>query len=553
MHSKLVVPLVVALSLPATSLAGGADLILHGGRVLTMLEPEPQPVPTAIACRDGRVVLVGDDAAVLALRGPETTVVDLKGAVALPGLVDSHAHLYGLGKALSEIDLVGVRSEGEGVRRVVAAAGSMPEGWLLGRGWDQNLWPGSRWPTRGSLDAAAPGRAVLLRRVDGHAAWASSEALRLAGITAATADPEGGAIQRGAGGEPTGVLIDRAIDLVQAVIPPPSAAEVRRRVLLAVEHCLALGLVGVHEMGVPWERLELYEDLAARGDLALRLVCYLDDDAETLARGFARGPFSTDDLMLHVPGVKLYADGALGSRGALLLSDYTDDPGNRGLQLSSDAHLRGVCERAAAAGLQVATHAIGDAANRLMLDLYEAVMGARLPAARWRIEHAQILDAADLPRFASLGVIAAMQPIHCTSDMDWAVHRLGPGRLAGAYAWRSLLDSGAMLCFGTDFPVEPAAPLPGLFAARTRTHADGTPAGGWLPQERLDGRTALRLYTMGGAYAAFLEDHAGVLAVGRLADITVLSGDPTAVAPAELLELQALYTIVNGTIRWQKG
>ena len=528
-----------------------ADLILHGGRILTMLEPEPATGPTALACRDGRIIYVGDDTTALALRATATQVVDLQGAVAMPGLVDSHVHLYGLGKALAEIDLVGARSAAECAQRVRAAASDTLDAWLTGRGWDQNLWPGQAWPTRELLDAAVPGRPVLLRRVDGHAAWASSEALRRAGIAAATADPPGGAILRDERGEPTGVLIDRAIEMVSVLIPPPSAAEVRRRVNLAIDHCLALGLVGVHEAGTSWDLLALYRELAAGGDLGLRLVCYLDDDEQTLDAGLAHGPFATTDLMLHVPGIKLYADGALGSRGALLLQDYSDDPGNRGLQLTPTARLRGVCERAAAAGFQVATHAIGDAANRLVLDLYESVLGGRLAAARWRVEHAQIIDPADLPRFGQLGVIAAMQPIHCTSDMDWAGDRLGPDRLGGAYAWRSLIASGAAVCFGTDVPVEPADPLAGLYAARTRMHPDGTPAGGWRAQECLDGRTALRAYTLGSAYAAFLEGETGVLAPGRLADITVLSDDPTAVPAAQVLQLRPLWTIVHGTIRWQ--
>jgi len=567
MNTSLVPRLVLVLSLPVAAWAAGpagqprpahgepladeADLILYGGRILTMLEPEPVPAPTALASRQGRLVWVGDDAGALVLRGPHTQVIDLQGAVALPGLVDGHAHLYGLGKALSEIDLVGARSAAECVARAVATAASVPDAWLLGRGWDQNLWPDRAWPSRELLDAALPGRAVLLRRVDGHAAWASSEALRRAGITAATPDPAGGSILRDEAGEPTGVLIDRASELVQAVIPEPSAAAVRRRVLLAVEHCLRLGLVGVHEAGTPWSRVELYRELAAGGELGLRLVCYLDDDAQTIAAGLARGPFATTDLMLNVPGIKLYADGALGSRGALLFADYADEPGNRGLQLTATEQLRTLCEQAARAGFQVATHAIGDAANRLMLDVYAAVMGERLAAARWRIEHAQILAPDDLPRFAQLGVIASMQPIHCTSDMDWAVDRLGPDRVRGAYAWRSLLASGAVVSFGTDFPVETANPLFGLYAARTRMHADGTPPGGWQADQCLDGRAALRAYTQAPAFAAFLNEETGVLAPGRLADVTVLSGDPTLVSPPQLLDLRPLYTIVHGAVRWQ--
>jgi hypothetical protein len=504
-----------------------------------------------VACRDGRVVLVGGDAAALALRGARTEVVDLAGAVAIPGLADSHAHLYGLGQALAEIDLTGTASRAECLERVREAAAAQPEGWLTGRGWDQNDWPDPAWPSREALDAAAPGRAVLLRRIDGHAAWASSEALRRAGIDARTPDPDGGAILRDAAGRPTGVLVDRAVDLVGEVVPGPDAAEIRRRILLAQEHAVRHGLTAVHEMGATWEKVTAYRELHAAGELAVRLHVFLEDDPATLDRGLAAGPVVTADRMLQVRGVKLYADGALGSRGAWLLADYHDRPGHRGLQVTPLAHLRAVCARAAAAGFQVATHAIGDAANRRVLDLYAEFPPGVRAAQRWRIEHAQILAAADIPRFAALGVIAAMQPVHCTSDMDWADDRLGPGRLAGAYAWRSLADSGAVVCLGTDAPVEAVDPLATLYAARTRTHADGTPPGGWQPAERLDGRTALRLHTLGSAYAAFLEHEAGVLAPGRLADVTVLPVDPTTCEPAALLAAEPVLTVVGGQVRWR--
>jgi len=530
---------------------GSADLILHGGRVLTMLEPEPLTASTALACRDGRIIWVGDDQSTLALKGEHTEVHDLQGAVAIPGLVDSHAHLYGLGQSLAQIKLAGTANVEDCLDRVMSAAGETPTGWLQGRGWDQNDWPVIAWPTKEQLDQAVPGRPVMLRRIDGHAAWVSSEALRLAGITAQTADPDGGAILRDAHGEPTGILVDNAVDLIRAVIPAPDAAEIRRRVDLAVDHCLSLGLVGVHEAGTPWSRVELYRSMHENHELPLRLSCMLDDQPATLEAGFAAGPFVTGDHLLQVRAVKLYADGALGSRGALLLDDYSDRPGLRGLQVTTTAHLEDVCRRAAAGGFQVGTHAIGDGANRLMLDIYEKVLGPDLAEARWRIEHAQILTASDLVRFGDLGVIAAMQPTHCTSDMDWADERLGEERLTGAYAWRSLLDTGAVLCFGTDFPIEKVEPLDGLFSARTRQHADLSPAGGWQSQECLDGRTALRLYTLGSAHAAFLEDETGVLAPGRLADVTVLTGDPTTGNPALLLEMKAVMTVVHGEVRWR--
>ncbi len=556
---SVVLALCAALTVPSPSTAahpvgaGPADLILHGGRVLTLLEPEPSPAPTALAARDGRILRVGNDEAVLALRGTETTVIDLQGAVAVPGLVDAHCHLFGLGTALAQIDLVGTPDAAACAARVRAAAAAQPAGWLEGRGWDQNDWTDAHWPDRALLDTAAPQRPVVLRRIDGHAAWVSSEALRLAGITRDTADPDGGTIIRGPGGEPTGVLVDNAVDLVLAHVPEPSPAEVTRRVHLAIDDCLRHGLTAVHEAGTPWSRIQLYRDLATRDELGLRLVCMLADEPATLDAGLAAGPTSGPRFMVTVRAVKLYADGALGSRGALLLADYSDEPGNRGLQVTPTEHLREVCRRAAAAGFQVCTHAIGDAANRLVLDLYDEVMGPRLRDARWRVEHAQILAPADVPRFGQLGVIASMQPTHCTSDMDWVAQRLGPNRLAGAYAWRSLLDSGAVLCFGTDFPVEAVDPLATLFAARTRQHPDGTPPGGWHPQECVDGRTALRLSTSAAAYAAWLEREVGVLAPGYLADITVLDHDPTGDDPSQLFDTHVVATVVDGRVRYRSS
>lgn len=532
---------------------GGADLVLHNGRVVTLIDPEPSPPPTAVALRSGRIDFVGDDAGALALAATDARVIDLHGAVVVPGLCDAHAHLYGLGTALAQLDLRGTASPEEAAERVrAAAAAAAPAAWIEGRGWDQNDWPVKEFPHRALLDAAAPAHPVLLRRVDGHAAWANARALALAGVGPDTPDPEGGRILRDEDGRPSGVLIDNAVDLVRDAIPRPGRAEIRRRVLLAVEHCLERGLTAVHDAGATNDILDVYRELAQNGQLRLRLYAMLEDDDATLERWLPTGPYLSPDGMLAVRAVKLYADGALGSRGALLLEDYTDDPGNRGLQLTPAERLEDVASRAGRAGFQVCTHAIGDGANRLVLDLYERLLPeAGGEAARWRVEHAQILDQAELPRFARLGVIASMQPVHCTSDMDWVPARLGQRRSRLAYAWKSLLDAGARICFGTDFPVEAADPLPGLYAARARAHADGTPAGGWLPAERLDGRTALRLYTAGGAYAAFAEERLGRVAPGMLADLTVLSGDPTAVPPSELAALRVVLTVVGGRVRHQ--
>ena len=322
---------------------------------------------------------------------------------------------------------------------------------------------------------------------------------------------------------------------------------------MAMDRCLAKGLTAVHDAGAPWDDLVIYRDLAQEGKLRLRYYGMLADDPATLDEGFAGGPIHAGAGMMTVRAVKLYADGALGSRGALLLADYSDDPGHRGLQVTPVEHLREVCRRAAAAGFQVGTHAIGDAANREVLDIYADTFEDLPPAdRRWRVEHAQILAPADIPRFAELGVIAAMQPVHCTSDMDWAGDRLGPDRLAGAYAWHSLLAGGAHVCSGTDFPVERVSALAGLYASRTRQHADGTPPGGWQPQEKVDGVTALRMYTSEGAYASFMEDELGKVKTGFRADLTVLGGDPTTCPPQDLLTMPVVMTIVDGKVQYRR-
>jgi predicted amidohydrolase YtcJ len=527
-----------------------ADLILHGGRVLTMLEAEPAPAPTAVAVADGRILFVGDDQGALALAAAGAQVIDVRQGTIIPGFIDSHAHLYGLGKALAEIDLRGTATVEEAVGRVVEAANANPgRGWLEGRGWDQNDWPVKEYPHRSLLDAAVRKRPILLRRVDGHAAWASTTALAWAGVTIETPDPPGGTIVRDAQGEPTGVLIDNAVSLVTNVIPAPDEPEVRRRLRLAAEHCLRLGVTSVHDAGVSWERAQLMRKLVDEGALGVRVHGMYDDEAATLAAALEAGPWASADGMLSLRAVKLYADGALGSRGALLLRDYADQPGHRGLAVTDAGHLRHVMRDLGGAGFQICTHAIGDGGNRLVLDLYEEVLGELKPRdARWRVEHAQILDPADIPRFAKLGVIAAMQPVHCTSDMDWADERLGEDRLKGAYAWQSLLKTGARLCYGTDFPVEKVEPLEGLYAARTRMHPDGTPIGGWRPEEAVDARTALWLYTAGGAWAAFAEDELGVIAPGYRADLVVLDGDPVACEAAELLRMKVTATVVGGRL-----
>ncbi len=527
-----------------------ADLVFTGGSIMTAGDE----AATAIAIRDGHILAVGDDQSMETLIGANTQVVALNGAVVSPGFNDSHAHLYGLGKALGQIDLMGTESAAAVVQMAKKAHAELPAGtWLEGRGWDQNDWENQQYPTAAMLDAVTGDRPAYLRRVDGHAAWANSAALRAAGITAATADPEGGEILRDSNGQPTGILIDNGADLVRNVMPDVGLEEMERRVKLAISHCWSNGVTGVHEAGVSWRRAELYKRLAAAGELDLRLYGMYDDIPATLDSALANGPYISEDHLLTMRAIKLYGDGALGSRGALLLSDYNDQAGHHGLAVTTKAHLREVIQKGADNGFQLCTHAIGDGANRLALDLYEEVLSVTADNdLRWRIEHAQILHPDDIPRFGQLGVIAAMQPTHCTSDMDWADERLGDERLPGAYAWRSLLNEGARICFGTDFPVERVNPLDGLYSARTRTHHDGTPPFGWQPQEVMTGAEAHELYTAGSAYAAFQEGELGLIQPGYLADLTILDGNPATCEPQDLLSMQVLHTVVHGELVYSK-
>ncbi len=527
-----------------------ADLVLTGGVIIT----DAQTPATALAIKGSRILAVGDDDAIAAFIGPTTEVVALAGAVVSPGFNDSHAHLYGLGKSLAQLDLMGTSTSADVVKLAGQAHADLPTGaWLEGRGWDQNDWPVKQYPTAAMLDAATGDRPAYLRRVDGHAVWVNSAALNAAGITADTPDTTGGEILRDSQGQPTGVLIDNAADLVRQIIPEVSDAEMERRVRLATNHCWTHGVTGVHEAGVSWRRAKLYRRLAETGELDLRLYGMFDDIPATLDSALASGPFFSADSLLTMRAIKLYGDGALGSRGALLLEQYSDKHDHHGLAVTSTAHLREVTQNGAAAGFQICTHAIGDGANRLALDIYEEAMtNSQLTNPRWRIEHAQIIHRDDIPRFGRLGIIAAMQPTHCTSDMDWAGERLGEDRLTGAYAWRSLINSGAKICFGTDFPVERVSALHGLYSARTRTHHDGTPPGGWQSQEALSGAQALEMYTVGSAYAAFQERDLGLVKAGFLADLTVLDGNPVTCEPAELLSMKVLHTIVNGELVYSK-
>ncbi|MFN9797807.1 MAG: amidohydrolase [Gemmatimonas sp.] len=526
-----------------------ADLIVTNGRIYTA-DPA-RPLVDAFAVRGGRVVFTGSAREAKALAGPATTVVDANGRTVIPGMVDGHAHFSGLAQKLRSVDLVGTRSLDEVIARVVERARRTPKGtWIVGRGWDQNAWGHTAFPTHEALSAATPDHPVLLERVDGHAAYVNAAAMQRAGLTAATKDPSGGRIVRDTKGNPTGVLIDRASSLVERQVPPLSRQELRAALRDAVARMHSLGLVGMHDAGASREQIELFADMAQQGELNLRVYVMIADDATALDHYFQVGPRSAlYDGQLWVRAVKLYADGAMGSRGAALLEPYSDDPNNSGLLLSAPAHIEDVARRGLAAGFQVNTHAIGDRGNRVVLDAYEKALDARPTADhRFRVEHAQILHQDDIPRFAQLGVIPSMQASHQTSDMYWIGKRLGPTRLYGAYAWQSLLQTGVVIPNGSDFPVEEVNPLISFHASIARQDARDWPAGGWYPEQRLSREDALRSMTLWPAYAGFQEQLMGSITPGKYADFVVLDQDIMRIPADLVLRTRVLSTWLAGRL-----
>ena len=547
-----------------------ADLVIRGAQVVTMDVVQPQA--TAVAVRDGEIVYVGDDAGLQPFVGPRSRVVEGAGMTVLPGLHDSHGHVAGLGLALDEIDLRGEQSASSIVTKVKQAAQNQPKtSWLIGRGWDQNRFTPTTLPgpiELAWLDAAAAGRPVILRRIDGHAVWVNSEALRRAGISNADcSDPPGGRILRAPKCDPTGVLVDNAMALVEKLVPSPTVEELESAILKATTRATERGLTAIHDMGVSLDEVAAYHRLVQAEKLPLRVFAYHHDP---ISRPLSQLPQSMayraelDRLlsrlgppevtpMFSLRGIKLYMDGALGSRGAALDAPYSDELQTMGLLLSPPEHIEEMARWAALHGYQIATHAIGDHATHLVLDAYEhaGVSGRNL---RFRIEHAQVLMPSDLTRhrFRDLGVIASVQPSHATSDMPWAGARLGADRLKSAYAYKSLLRSGARVCAGSDFPVEELDSRLILHAAVTRQDGAGNPPGGFLPGERLTVAEAISAMTTEAAYAAFAEDRLGRISVGKLADLTVISGNlPLAASsapPEDLLRRDILFTIVGGRV-----
>ena len=541
--------LALALILVTTANAGATDMILHGGTIYTLDGDEASPV-SAIAIENGVVVATGTDAELLALAGEETVILDLEGAWVIPGLTDAHAHLYNLGASLTRVDLRGTNSSADCVERARKMEGDLAaSAWLRGRGWDQNDWAEQVFPTRQILDAAFGDRPVYFRRVDGHAAWVSSATLALAGIDASTPDPEGGEILRDPEGVPTGILVDNAEDLVSGILDKPGPEEIERVYRRGLEEVHRYGITGVHEMGSSVAKIDVLRAGEREGWLKLRLVCYVGgaDEFEVYEGSPVRGGPAA---RLWVDGVKLYADGALGSRGAALLTDYSDRAGHRGLLIQSPDVLQTNAGAAMARDFTVVIHAIGDRGTRVSLD---AIIGAYeelgverpLRELRPRIEHAQIVAPDDFSRFAEHGIIPSMQPTHCTSDMPWAPKRLGDERIKGAYAWRTMLDLGLLLPLGSDFPVEKTSPWLGLYSARTRHSVEADQS--WSLEQALSPLEALLGFTVWPAQTIRAEGW-GRLATGYRADLVIVDHDPLGEDARELLETTVELTMVDGEI-----
>ena len=551
--------LVVVCSLLACSPAEEpADLVLMGGRIVTMDAANPEA--EALAARGQKLVAVGSEKDVSRFIGPDTEVIDLGGALAVPGLIEGHGHFLGVGRAKMQLDLRSVADFGEIVTMVeTAVAEAEPGQWILGRGWHQEKWDSvpepnvSGLPYHDALSAVSPDNPVMLTHASGHAAMVNGLALEMAGIDRRTSDPPGGEIVRDARGMAIGVLRETAENLVASQLDRGwDEATIRRTVELASAESLASGITSFQDAGSSFRQVELLQQMAVAGELPLRLWIMLSEDNESLAEGLpGYEVYRTGDGYLTVGGIKRWIDGALGSHGAWLLEPYTDLPESTGLNIVTPDELRESARLAAEHGLQLCSHAIGDRANRVTLDIYQETIDSRPDGRelRWRIEHAQHLHPDDIPRFEELGVVAAMQSIHCTSDGPWVPQRIGEERSKnGAYVWRSLLDSGAVIAGGTDAPVESVDPIPDYHAAVTRQLTDGT---FFYPEQDMTREEALRARTLDAAYSAFEEDIKGSLETGKLADVTVLSKDVLEIPDDEIPTTRVLYTIVGGKVRYE--
>jgi predicted amidohydrolase YtcJ len=544
----LCVLVIAVMNLGAKDTEVPATLILYNGNIITMVQQQPKA--EAIVISKNAIIYVGSNDEALTMKNEKTKLIDLKDATVLPGLSDAHMHLISLGESLIQLNFAGTTSKEEIIAKVKERIAKLPSGkWLIGRGWDQNDWQIKEFPHYKDLDAVSPRNPVYLRRIDGHAAWINSRAMELAHINEQSKDPAGGSILREAGtNKPTGVLIDNAMDLVGKIIPSPTKDEIKNYVIGGMKHCAKDGLTMVHDAGASLTDINIYKELLDEDKLPIRLYVMIDDTPETLKYYFARKPeIGLKDSMLTIRAIKTYADGAMGSRGALFFKPYDDDSGNSGLAMNSQDRMEELSGKAFAKGWQLCTHAIGDKAVYMTLQAYGKALKGHNDA-RFRIEHAQVVRPDDIELFTQFDILASMQPVHATSDMYWAEKRIGAERIKGAYAWRNLLNQHVIIAAGSDAPVEDINPLLGIYAAVTRKDLQGFPEKGWYPEQTLSIMEAIKIFTETPAYAAFMEKNKGFIKKGYLADITVLDKDISTLPPEEIPKTKVIHTIVNGKI-----
>ena len=530
------------------TLVASADTAIHNVTGYTPSAEGMREFSVLIFGAGGRIVATGDESLLPGIA--EADRIDGDGKFVLPGITDAHAHVYGQGFLSVSLNLLVTTSVEAAVERIDEYASGRRAGWILGRGWNQVLWPVKEFPSAADIDAVVADRPVWLRRIDGHAGWANSKALDIAGIDADTPDPVGGKIIRDSTGKATGVLIDNAMALVEKHVPKPTRSEIREAYASAIDSLLALGITGAHDAGISKTEAEVYMSMADDGDLGMRIYAMLSDTGPNLD-AFAEPIRGYGNDHLDIASVKLYSDGALGSRGAAMIEPYEDDPENRGLPFYTQQQLDEFVRKANSKGFQVGIHAIGDLGNRMALDAFERAQGGKPSPLRNRVEHAQIIALEDIARFSELGVIASMQPVHATSDMNMAEDRVGPQRIKGGYAWRRLLDSGAVIASGSDFPVELPNPFHGLYAAVARQDRAGMPEGGWYAGQALTRAEALQSFTLAAAYAAHQEARLGSLERGKWADFIVVDRDYFEIPASEIYDTRVLQTWVGGKLVYE--
>ncbi len=579
--SSMLILLTIILTITLTSCSREMpDKIFYNGKIYSL--DDKNSIYEAVAVKNGLIYDLGTTDQLLK-KYSNVDKIDLNGAVVFPGFIDAHGHITGYGENLIQINLVGTQSQEQIAELVKQKAEQLKEGeWILGGGWDQNDWPDKSWPDHKILDKAAPKNPVALTRIDGHALWVNKKALELAGITKDTPNPDGGEIKKDKNGNPTGILIDNAMNLVYKVIPPPSDEDLLHTILASTKELVKYGITSVHDMGVNERTIKAYKRLGDDGLLPLRVHIYVDGIGETWNKYLKEGKLvGYANNFVNVSGIKLFVDGAMGSRGALMTEPYQDDPNNFGLMLLSEDDIYKVAKDALSKGLQVATHAIGDSGNFIVLNAYEKAFNELKPEDhRFRIEHVQVINPTDVKRLAKLKVIPSMQPVHATSDMYWAEARLGPDRVKWSYALRMVLNDSKMIAGGSDFPVENPSVLEGIYAAVTRQDKSGHPKnaddvfqlvkekkwvlskhgikdpknfeGGWYPEQKLTIDEAIKCFTKWAAYSVFEENKKGTIEIGKWADFTILDKDLYTIPPQEILNTNVLMTVVNGWIVYQK-